>query len=423
MLADDFSPPENAPEQGDDRTKSLIKSRIEREVETLFPDLVAMRRDFHRHPELAFEETRTAKIVGDYLERLGLDVQRGVAKTGVVAHLTGEKKVSGNKKNVALRADMDALPMPEETSHDFKSTVPNAMHACGHDAHTASMLGAAKVLSELRSEFAGTVKFIFQPSEEKVPGGAKPMLEEGVFRERTPDAVFGQHCIPLLPVGKLGFYAGAMMASADELYFTVRGKGGHASAPHRASDPIVAAVQFITSLQTVISRNFPPESPGVLTISSIHGGSATNIIPNEVTLMGTFRAMDEAAREMGHRRIEDIAHHTAKAMGVEIDCEIRKGYPVLINDGGMTAFARAASEEFIGKADTIDAPAFMGAEDFAYFLQTVPGTFWQLGVGNAARGIVHNIHSTQFDLDEDAIRTGTGFTSYLAWKFLTGNEN
>ncbi|MBC8045029.1 MAG: amidohydrolase [Rhizobacter sp.] len=395
-----------------------IKSRIRRETDSIFGELVELRRDFHRHPELAFEEHRTAKIIADYLSALGLEVKTGVAQTGVVAHLTGDK-ATADSKTVALRADMDALPMPEETAHHFKSTVPNVMHACGHDAHTASLLGAAKVLSSLKAELRGTVKFMFQPSEEKLPGGAKPMLDAGVFRTRTPDAVFGQHCIPLLPVGQLGFYAGPMMASADELYITVRGTGGHASAPHRAADPIVAAVQIVTSLQTLISRNFPPDSPGVITIAAIHGGSATNIIPNEVQMMGTFRTMDEASREMGHRRIEELVHFTAKAMGVSAELEIRKGYPVLVNDDSMTRFAADASREYIGEMNTVEGPAFMGAEDFAYFLQACKGTFWQLGVGNRERGIVHNIHSTAFDLDEEAIRTGTGFTAYLAWKFLS----
>ncbi|MCS7012254.1 MAG: M20 family metallopeptidase [Chloroherpetonaceae bacterium] len=395
-----------------------IKAAISAETDKIFDEVVALRREFHRYPELAYEEVRTAGIVAEYLEGLGLEVQRGVAKTGVVAHLNGAA-ANGSSKVVALRADLDALPMPEETTHAFRSAIEGRMHACGHDAHTATLLGAAKVLSSLRAHLQGTVKFIFQPSEEKIPGGAKPMLEAGIFKDRTPDAVFGQHCMPQVPVGKVGFYAGAMMAAADELYITVKGRGGHGSAPHRTSDPIVAAVQIVTSLQTIVSRNMPPAAPVVVSITAIHGGSATNIIPNEVHMMGTLRTMDETVRELAHTRLKDIVHFTGKAMGVEAEIEIRKGYPVLINDKAMTEFAFKAAQEYLGEEHAVHAEPVMGAEDFAYFLQVCPGTFWQLGVGNAARGIVHNIHSTQFDIDEEALRVGTGFMSYLAWKFLS----
>lgn len=398
-------------------TVEQIKTEIATETDKIFDELVALRRDFHRYPELAYEEVRTSCIVAEYLEGLGCEVQRGVAKTGVVAHLRGDLATDSSKV-VALRADLDALPMPEETSHTFRSTIAGKMHACGHDAHTAALLGVAKVLSALRAHLAGTVKFIFQPSEEKIPGGAKPMLDEGIFNDRPPSAVFGQHCIPQVPVGKIGFYAGPMMAAADELYITVQGKGGHGSAPHRTSDPIVAAVQIVTSLQTIVSRNMPPGSPVVVSITAIHGGSATNIIPNEVQMMGTLRTMDESLRELAHTRLKDLVHFTGKAMGVVAEIEIRRGYPVLINDQTMTDFAFRAAQEYLGEDNALQAEPIMGAEDFAYFLQVCPGTFWQLGVGNAARGIVHNIHSTQFDLDEEALRVGTGFMSYLAWKFL-----
>lgn len=398
-----------------------LKTRIKAEAEKIFPELVAIRRDIHRHPELAYEEHRTAKLVSDYLRALGLEVREGVAKTGVVAHLKGEQATSGANV-VALRADMDALPMPEETSHDFRSTVEGKMHACGHDAHVAAMLGAAKILASLKRELRGTVKFIFQPSEEKIPGGAKPMLDEGAFENPKPTAVFGQHCIPQVPVGKLGFYPGAMMASSDELYFTIRGVGGHGSAPHRARDPIVAAVQLVSALQTIVSRNMPPREAVVVSICAINGGSATNIIPNEVSLMGTLRAMNDALRQEAWKRLEEITFHVAKAMGVEAELEIRKGYPVLVNDPDMTAFAMRSAEEYLGAENVIVPEPIMGAEDFAYFLQECKGTFWQLGVGNEAKGVAHNIHSTKFDLDEEAIAIGAGFASYLAFKHLNGSD-
>lgn len=398
-----------------------LKETIKAEAEKIFPELVEIRRDIHKRPELAYEEYRTAKLISDYLRGLGLDVREGVAKTGVVAHLNGDKADSSSKV-VALRADMDALPMTEETTLSFRSTIEGKMHACGHDAHVASMLGAAKILSSMKRDLAGTVKFIFQPSEEKLPGGAKPMLDEGVFENPKPTVVFGQHCIPQVPVGKLGFYPGAMMAASDELYFTIRGVGGHGSAPHRAKDPIVATVQLISALQTIVSRNMPPREAVVLSICAINGGSATNIIPNEVKLMGTLRSMNEDARKAAWQRLEDITHYTAKAMGVEAELEIRKGYPVLINDETTTDFAMRCAREYVGEENAIVPEPIMGAEDFAYFLQACKGTFWQLGVGNEAKGMTHNIHSTKFDLDEEAIAIGAGFASYLACKCLASNE-
>ncbi|MDX2130235.1 MAG: M20 family metallopeptidase [Chloroherpetonaceae bacterium] len=394
-----------------------LKQEIALESDALFNDVVRLRRDFHQHPELAYEEHRTSAIVAEYLEGLGIETIRGVARTGVVGLLKGTKETNEKPKRVALRADMDALPMPEKTTHAFPSKFENKMHACGHDAHTASLLGAATLLAKHRDDFSGTVQFLFQPAEEVLPGGAKPMLEAGVF-DTPPDAVFGQHCIPQIPAGKIGFCPGPMMAGSDELYFKITGTGGHASAPHRSRDPIVAAVQLITSLQTIISRNFPPASPAVLTIASIHGGSATNIIPNEVTMMGTLRTMDESLREMAHERLREMTEFTAKAMGVTAEVEIRRGYPALVNERDATHFAWQAAKDYLGESNAIAAEPIMGAEDFAYFLQRARGTFWQLGVGNESRGIVHNIHSSHFDIDEEALRTGTGLLTYVVRRFL-----
>jgi len=399
-------------------TKAPLKERIKAKADEIFDEVVALRRDIHRHPELAFEEKRTSQLVANYLRELGYDVTQGIAKTGVVGDLTG-KSAAADSKLIAFRADMDALPMHEENTHNFCSTKPNVMHACGHDAHTAMMLGAAKILASFREELPGSVKFIFQPSEECAPGGAKLMLEQGVFKERTPDAIFGQHCMPQVPVGKIGFLSGAMMAAADELYIKVIGEGGHASTPHRAKDPILAAVQIVNELQTIISRNFPPHEPAVLTIASINGGTATNIIPNEVKMMGTYRTMNEEWRKIGHQRIEEIVHSTAKAMGVSAEVEIRKGYPAVINDKQMTELATALSKEYIGEANTITPEPMMAAEDFAHFLQACTGAYWMIGVGNKEKGIVHNIHSTHFDIDEESLRIGPGFVSYLAMNFLS----
>ncbi|ACF14148.1 amidohydrolase [Chloroherpeton thalassium ATCC 35110] len=399
-------------------TEVPLKEQIKTKANEIFDEVVELRRDIHRHPELAFEEKRTSQLAANYLRELGYEVTQGVAKTGVVADLKGGK-ATATSKTIAFRADMDALPMNEENSHNFCSTKPNVMHACGHDAHTAMMLGAAKILASLQAELPGSIKFIFQPSEECAPGGAKLMLESGLFADKIPDAIFGQHCMPQVPVGKIGFLSGAMMAAADELYINVFGKGGHASAPHRANDPILAAVQIVNSLQTIVSRNFPPHEPAVLTIAAINGGSATNIIPNEVKMKGTYRTMNEEWREIGHQRIEEIVHATAKAMGVRAEIEIRKGYPAVVNDKNMTEFAIDLSREYLGEANTITPEPMMAAEDFAYFLQACKGAYWMLGVGNEEKGIVHNIHSTHFDIDEEALRIGTGFVSYLAMNFLS----
>lgn len=394
-----------------------IREQVKHVTNEIYQDIVEIRRDIHRHPELAFEEKRTSALVAEFLRKHGLEVKTGIAKTGVVGMLKGQSPAM-NGKLLAFRADMDALPMNEENSHDFCSLTPNKMHACGHDAHTAMLLGAAKILSRLVNEIEGDIQFIFQPSEEIAPGGAKVMIDEGVFKDRVPDVIFGQHCIPQLPVGKIGFVSGPMMAAADEIYIDVIGKGGHASAPHKATDPIVAACQIVVNLQTIISRNFSPYEPAVLTIGAINGGSATNVIPNTVSLKGTYRTMNEQIRVLGHKRMEEIVEHTAKALGVEAELEIRKGFPAVVNDKSATEFAFKASQEYMGVEQTIHAEPFMAAEDFSNFLNVVPGSYWQLGVSNAEKGIVHNIHSSKFDIDEEAIRNGMGFMSYLAIKYL-----
>jgi amidohydrolase/hippurate hydrolase len=404
------------------KTHEQLKAAVQELSNQIFEEIVAIRRDLHRHPELAFEETRTASVVSDFLQACGVPAQKGVAKTGVVGMLYG-KAPDHDQRLLAFRADMDALPMSEENSHDFCSLTPNKMHACGHDAHTAMLLGTAKILSSLSDELAGDVQFIFQPSEEIAPGGAQAMIDDGIFKDRKPDVIYGQHCIPQIPVGQIGFVTGPMMAAADEIYITVKGKGGHASAPHRTSDPIIAACQMVMNLQTIISRNFPPYEPAVLTIGAINGGSATNVIPNEVKLMGTYRTMNEEVRILGHRRMQEIVEQTAKSFGVEAELEIRKGFPAVINDENATEFAFRASQEYMGTSATLHAEPFMAAEDFSNFLKHVPGSFWQLGVSNPEKGIVHNIHSSKFDLDEQAILHGIGYMSYLALTYFRHSQN
>lgn len=389
-------------------------SRIKHLAEEVFPTLVELRRTIHQHPELAFEEEETAQLVIDTLKPLDLTLQTGFAKTGVVATLQGGRP----GPTVMLRADMDALPIQEENEVPYASKHAGKMHACGHDAHTASLLGTAMILSQIKEKVPGTVRFIFQPSEERLPGGAKAMIEEGALRPNglgpAPETAYGQHVTPELPAGTIGVRNGMYMASSDEIYITVKGEGGHAAAPHQLqSDAVVTASQLIVALQTVISRNRPPDVPSVLSIGRLIGDGATNIIPNVAKLEGTFRAMDETWRFRAHELIERVVRHTSEAHGAEVDLEIRVGYPALENHDGPTNHVRRTARTYVGKENTIELDPWYASEDFAYFLQELPGTFYRLGTGNEQRGISHGLHTPRFDIDEEALRTGAGFMAYL----------
>ncbi|HEX7070504.1 MAG TPA: M20 family metallopeptidase, partial [Rhodothermales bacterium] len=317
--------------------------------DSVFPEVVRLRRTIHENPELAFEEHETARLVQSTLAPLGLAIRTGIAKTGVVASLQGAE--SGPA--ILLRADMDALPIHEETGLPFASRNPGKMHACGHDVHTSSLLGAAMILSRLRDRLAGTVHFVFQPSEERLPGGAKVMIEEGLLSDGylspKPGRIFGQHIQPDLPAGKLGVRSGMYMASADELYLTVRGEGGHAASPHRLrADAVLVASHIVVALQAVISRHCPPNVPSILSIGRFIADGATNVIPAQVRLEGTFRAMDEEWRFRAHELIRRVVENTAHAMGAEVDVEIVVGYPELYNDPSETAFVREAATSYVG---------------------------------------------------------------------------
>jgi hippurate hydrolase len=387
-------------------------------AEVVFPEVVRLRRMIHACPELAFEEVETARLVVDTLRPLGLDVENGVAKTGVVATLHGAHP----GPTLLLRADMDALPIQEANTFDFASRHPGRMHACGHDAHTASLLGTALILHRMRDHLHGTIRLVFQPSEEKLPGGATVMIAEGVLeanaRSNAPEAVFGQHVMPDLPAGMLGFRSGMYMASADELYLSVRGQGGHAAAPHRLQgDAVLAAAQVVVALQGVVSRHCPPDVPSVLSIGKVVAEGATNVLPHEVRMEGTFRAMDEAWRFRAHDLIRRIVQHTAAACGCEADVDIRVGYPELYNAPEPTRLARQAAREYVGAANVVDLDLWFASEDFAFFLREKPGSFYRLGTGNPARGITHGLHTPQFTIDEEALRIGSGFMAYLALRY------
>jgi amidohydrolase len=392
-----------------------ITDRIKQLADKYYDDVVTLRRTIHANPELAFEENETSALVASTLEKYGVEVRRGVAKTGVIGTIKGKNK----GKVVALRGDMDALPILEATGLPFASKNTGKMHACGHDAHTSIGLGAAMILSELKDELNGEVRFLFQPSEERVPGGAPFMIEDGALD--GVDEIYGLHVIAQNDAGTVGFFPGEMMASADELYFTIKGKSGHGARPQYAIDPIVTAAQVIMALQTLVSRNLDPFSQGVITIGSIHGGFAPNIIPEEVKLVGTVRAMTKEWRDYAHKRIVEIVEGICAANGATCDILIDKGYPVLSNHPEQTMFADEAARELFGSDRVFKAERLMGAEDFAYYLEKVPGTFYRLGIRNEKMGITADIHNDHFTIDEEALRTGIAMQAYLAVKALEKN--
>lgn len=394
--------------------------RIHALTDDAFPEVVRLRRAIHRRPELAFEEHETAALIAATLRDIGLDVVEGVAKTGVVAHVEG----AGSGPTVALRADIDALPIIEATGLDFASEHDGRMHACGHDAHTAMLLGAARVLHAMRDDLAGTVRLVFQPSEEKAPGGASVMIEEGVLGPMGghdgPARIFGQHVFPELPAGTIGVRGGTFMASADEVYLTIHGQGGHAAAPHLLVDAVLVQAHILTALQAVVSRNRPPGIPSLLSFGRVEADGATNILPDTVRLIGTFRAMDEDWRFQAHDLIRRTAQKTAEAFGATCDVDIVVGYPVLKNDEDAAAFARETAVAYIGADRVVDLPMWYAAEDFAFYTEQIPGAFSVLGVGNEAVGITHGLHTPRMTVDEEALRTGTGFLAALAARELAG---
>ena len=369
-----------------------------------------LRRTIHQNPELAFEETETARLVTETLKPLGLDVQEGVAKTGVMATLRGGQP----GPTILLRADMDALPIHEQNGFDFVSQNVGKMHACGHDAHTSSLLGTAMILNEMKADVRGSIRFIFQPSEERIPGGAKVMIEEGVLADSeaspAPQAVFGQHVQPTLPVGTIGVRSGMYMASADEIFITVKGKGGHAAGPHLlGTDTVLVASQIIVALQSIIARNCPPDVPSVLSIGKLMAEGATNVIPETARMEGTFRAMDEEWRFKAHEIIRRVARHTAEAFGAEAEVEIVVGYPALYNHEAQTEMVREAARAYVGEENVVEMDMWFASEDFAWYLREAPGSFYRIGTGNEEKGITHGLHTPRFTIDEDALRIAPGF--------------
>jgi len=378
-------------------------------------DNVGARRHLHANPELSYQEYNTSKFVASKLKDLGLKPLEGIAGTGIVVLIEGKNP---GKKTVALRADMDALPILETNNVSYKSLNPGVMHACGHDVHTASLLGTAKILNEVKNQFEGSVKFIFQPGEEKNPGGASLMIKAGVLDNPKAEVIIGQHVMPLVSVGKVGFREGMYMASSDEIYLTVIGKGGHGAAPDLAIDPVVIAAHIIIALQQIISRNASPKQPTVLTFGKISAEGATNIIPGEVKMAGTFRALNEQWREEGLKKIKKMAEGIAESMGGKCEVVISKGYPYLENDPALTKRLRHAAEEYMGKENVVDIELTLGSEDFAYYSQQIPASFYRLGTRNETKGISSYVHTSTFDIDEDALTIGPGLMAWLAVKEL-----
>ena len=382
---------------------------------SLAQETVGNRRHLHMHPELSFLETATQAFIESQLNAWGIPNSR-LANTGVVAIIEGKNPA---KKVVALRADMDALPIIEANDVPYKSQNSGVMHACGHDVHTSSLLGTAHILQSIKEDFEGTVKLIFQPAEEKAPGGASIMIKEGVLENPKPVSIFGQHVATNVPVGKIGFREGMYMASTDELYIKVIGKGGHGAMPDACIDPIVIASHIIVAMQQIISRNKNPKFPSVLTFGKIEGLGATNVIPDEVNIAGTFRAMDETWRAEGLEKMKKLAEGIADAMGGQAIFEVLKGYPFLQNNPELTRKAKAAAIAYMGEENVVDLDLWMAGEDFAFYTHHVDACFYRLGIRNEAKGITSGVHTPTFDIDEDALAIGPGLMAWLAVNELT----
>lgn len=393
----------------------MLKNKIKDIAKEIKEEAIANRRHLHQHPELSFEEFETAAYVESQLRAIGIERIEKKATTGLVALIEGNNP---GHKTIALRADMDALPITEENDVPYKSKKPGIMHACGHDVHTSSLLGTARILHRLKDEFEGTVKLIFQPGEEKAPGGASFMIKDKCLENPKPAAILGQHVMPHIPAGKVGFRPGMYMASADEIYITVKGKGGHGAMPETLIDPVLIASHLIVALQQVVSRNASPKIPSVLSFGKVIANGATNVIPNEVHIEGTFRTLDEAWRKRAKELIHQIATGIAEGMGGKAEVNILHGYPFLKNDPELTERSMKAAKAYLGEENVLDLDLWMAAEDFSYYTQEMAGCFYRLGTRNEAKGIISGVHTPTFDVEEDALEVSTGLMAWLALEEL-----
>ncbi|MBK7148601.1 MAG: amidohydrolase [Bacteroidetes bacterium] len=387
----------------------MLQQKIQQLSEKYFPRVIALRRQLHAHPELSWAETETSKLVAQELMRCGIEVQTRVAKNGVVGLLKGKNPEA---RCLALRADMDALPITEENEVDYCSQNAGVMHACGHDVHTANLLGAAMILSELKDELEGTIKFIFQPSEEKIPSGAEAMIQAGVLENPKVDKIFGLHVSPEIEAGQFGFCPGKFMASSDEIYLTVHGKGGHAARPEELKNPLLIAAEILLELRMLSN----PQVPVVLSFGKIEGKGATNVVPDKVEIAGTLRCFDEQLRTQLHQQIAFLCERVTEKYHTHVDIHILKGYPVLLNHTETTRQAKEQAIAYLGTKQVLDIPSRMGSEDFAYYTHQVPACFYRLGVGNKKKGITAGLHTATFNVDEDALKESIGLMSWLAMK-------
>lgn len=404
----------------EDRIAEKIKN-ISKEV---FPSLVKLRRELHQYPELAFNEFKTSEKIAKELRKLRIDVKRPIAKTGLVGILNIGNPAKGGEnkkgKTVALRADMDALPVVEQTNFSYKSKNKGIMHACGHDVHMACLIGAAKILTRLKEELPGKVKFIFQPSEEVSPGGAKPMIEAGVLKNPDVSGIFALHCDPAIPIGQIGVREGPTMAQADSFDITIIGKGGHGARPHDGVDAIVVAAQVIQALQTIVSRKINPLEPVVVSIGKIEGGSARNIICDRVVLKGTARTLNKDIAKKIPGLLKEIVLGITKSAGASFELNSYGGYPILINHPKATDLARSSIAKLFGKEAIFELRRpMMGGEDFAYYLQKIPGSFLRLGIRNPKKDAIYPWHHPEFTVDEDAIKIGSAVLAGIAFEFLS----
>jgi amidohydrolase len=395
-----------------------LKTKIEQLARQNLSEIIEIRRYLHANPELSFEEFNTSNYIASKLKEYKIPFTQGIVKTGIVALIEGTKVTPSPSerfgvRSVALRADIDALPITETNNCEYKSKNEGVMHACGHDVHTASLIGAAKILNELRSEFEGIIKLLFQPGEEKLPGGASLMIKEGVLQNPAPKSIFAQHVFPSMEAGKVGFRNGMYMASTDEIYVTVKGKGGHAAMPADYNSPLLIASKILLELNNEFMLK-KQKAPTILAFGKIVGNGATNVIPDEVKLEGTFRTMDEVWRKEAHAKMKALAEDIAKQLNGVCEYTIEPGYPFLVNDEQVTTRARAAAENYLGKENVEELPMRMTAEDFAFYSQQIPACFYRLGTANKSKGIISGVHTSTFDIDERALETGAGLLAWLA---------
>ena len=368
-----------------------------KELEDFYPEIVKHRRHLHKNPEIAFTEEKTPAYIADFLDTLNIKVQRNVGGRGVVGIIQGEKK----GKTVALRADFDALPIYEENETEYKSQIPGIMHACGHDGHTASLMAVAKVLSDNRDKFNGTVKLIFQFAEEVMPGGAISMIKDGCLD--GVDAIFGNHFIPTMPTGTFGYKSGIFMGIADKFTININGKGGHGANPHETIDPIVVAANAITSLQQIVSRRVNPIAPSVISIGSIQAGGAFNVIADKATIIGTVRTIDKNVQNFIIQEIKNVMQGICDSFDAIYELKYEKGYPAVINTKAETELFYDSVKKLVPESNIKLVEIFLGGEDFSYYLEKVPGCFFNTGSGNIEKGIIYPLHHPKFDLDEPAL--------------------